>query len=220
MISIQDLDFCYGPTGFRLQIPELEIPQGQTVAIIGPSGSGKTTLLNLLAGISHPENGSISIDSVKVHQLNEAARRDFRIKTIGFVFQNFELVEYLNVLENILLPYFINPTLKLTRQVRAVAVELAASFGLQELLGRRIRQLSQGEMQRVAVARALLPSPRLLLADEPTGNLDPANKQTIIKILKEQAARTGATLLVVTHDHSLLSGFDRVLPFDEFRREA
>jgi len=121
------------------------------------------------------------------------------------------------VRENILLAYRINPALALDAEVRKRADELADSLGLADKLKRRVEQLSQGEKQRVAIARALLPEPKMILADEPTGNLDPDNKRRIIDILFEQAEQSKATLVVVTHDHSLLDGFDRVIDFAQFR---
>jgi putative ABC transport system ATP-binding protein len=216
MIRIEDLLFRYRDGGFTLAIERLEIEPRSKVAFVGPSGSGKTTLLHLLAGILAPERGRIRVGETELTRLTDSARRDFRISSIGFVFQDFELIDYLNVRENILLPYLINNSLKLTREVRQSAEELAESVGLQDKLPRTIGHLSQGERQRVAICRALLPDPQVLLADEPTGNLDPANKRRILDLLCEQAAATGATLVVVTHDHGLLADLDRVIDFDQF----
>ena len=216
MIRIEDLLFRYRDGGFTLAIERLDIERQSKVAFVGPSGSGKTTLLHLLAGILAPQRGRIGVGDIELTGLNDAARRNFRISTIGFVFQDFELVDYLNVRENILLPYLINHSLKLTRQVRQAADQLAASVGLGDKLPRTIGHLSQGERQRVAICRALLPGPQVLLADEPTGNLDPANKRRILDLLCEQAAATHATLIVVTHDLGLLKDLDRVIDFQQF----
>ena len=144
--------------------------------MIGPSGSGKTTLLNLVSGILTPEQGSVRCGDSEVSALGDAARRDFRITRIGFVFQDFELLDYLNVLDNVLHPYRITNALKLTREVRERAGDLLQQMGLGNKLMRGVERLSQGEKQRVAICRALLPSPQLVLADEATGNLDPRNK--------------------------------------------
>ena len=149
--------------------------------------------------------------------LSDAERRAFRIRKVGFVFQDFELIDYLDVRENILLPFRINPALTLNSKVQEELNSLAESLGLTDKLKRRIDQLSQGEKQRVAICRALLPRPEMVLADEPTGNLDPDNKRRIIEILFEQSTRTKATLVVVTHDHSLLDGFDQVIDFEQFQ---
>jgi putative ABC transport system ATP-binding protein len=216
MIGIDDLHFEYRDGGFTLAIDRLEIGPGTKVAFVGPSGSGKTTLLHLMAGILVPQRGRIRIGETELSALNDASRRNFRISSIGFVFQDFELVEYLNVRENILLPYLINASLALNAPVRQSADRLAESVGLGDKLTRRIGHLSQGERQRVAICRALLPGPQVLLADEPTGNLDPKNKGRILDLLCQRAADTGATLIVVTHDHSLLPGLDRVIDFQQF----
>jgi putative ABC transport system ATP-binding protein len=156
------------------------------------------------------------VGDTELTSLADSARRDFRISSIGFVFQDFELVDYLNVRENILLPYLINNSLNLTRQVRQSADQLAESVGLADKLPRTIGHLSQGERQRVAICRALLPGPQVVLADEPTGNLDPANKRRTLDLLCAQATATQATLIVVTHDHGLLDELDRVIDFQQF----
>lgn len=215
MIDVTDLAFRYPDSPFELRIPSLVAAAGESVAVVGPSGSGKTTLLNLLAGILRPESGRVSIDGAEISGLNDSGRRDFRIANIGFVFQDFELLDYLSVRENILLPCFINSSLPLSDDLRERAASLAESMGLGELLERPIQRLSQGERQRVAICRALLTRPRVLLADEPTGNLDPSNKTRIVELLVSYVRDARATLLVVTHDHSLLPMFDRTVDFTE-----
>ena len=216
VIAIRDLEFHYGTGEFRLQIARLDVAGGTSTAFIGPSGSGKTTLLNLVAGIVAPSRGSIEFGGVDMATLSDRRRRELRITKIGLVFQEFELLEYLSVLDNILLPYRINAALKLDPEARERAEQLAADVGIADKLGRYPRQLSQGERQRVAVCRAVLPHPTLLLADEPTGNLDPANKGRVLDILFDYAQRTETTLVSVTHDHDLLERFERVVDFKEF----
>jgi ABC-type lipoprotein export system ATPase subunit len=216
VIRIRDLEFDYGEGDFRLRIPELNAERGSSVAFVGPSGSGKTTLLNLIAGIVTPRRGSIEAGDVDVTSLSDAARRDFRIRSVGLIFQEFELLEYLNVLDNILLPYRINPSMRLDREVRERARDLAEQVGIADKLLRHPDHLSQGERQRVAVCRAVLPEPSLLLADEPTGNLDPANTERVLDILFEFAGRSRATLLTVTHERDLLPRFERVVDFKRF----
>lgn len=216
MISIQDLRFRYSEGEFALHVPALEIGDGERVAIIGPSGSGKTTLLNLIAGIRGGQSGRLTTHGTAIGELDDAERRDFRIRHIGLVFQEFELLEYLNVLDNILLPYRINRSLKLDAAIRDRAAELAEEVGIAQHLGRYVDHLSQGERQRVSVCRALLAEPPLLLADEPTGNLDPANKGRVLDILFDYADRSGATLVTVTHDHDLLPRFERIIDFKDF----
>jgi putative ABC transport system ATP-binding protein len=215
MIEITDLEFHYGRDGFRLRLPHLVLESGSKVAIIGPSGSGKTTFLNLVSGICTPHRGSVRVNGTAVSDLSDSARRTFRITNIGFVFQDFELIEFLTIRDNVLYPFRLNRALCLTAEVRRRAEQLANETGLGETLERRPDQLSQGERQRAAICRALVTEPKLLLADEPTGNLDPDNKERILDLLMVSAERSGATLIVVTHDRSLLDRFDRVLDFRE-----
>ena len=220
MIKIENLEFHYDAGDFRLLIPELTVPQAEKTAFIGPSGSGKTTLLNLVAGIFLPRAGMVTVDAFIVSKLNDSERRNFRIQNIGFVFQDFELIDYLNVLDNILHPYRITDALTLDMDVRARAVQLAEEMGIADKLKRHPGDLSQGEKQRVAICRSLLPSPKVVLADEATGNLDPANKTKILDLLFRSVEAHGATLLAVTHDHELLSRFDRVIDFQDFHHQG
>jgi len=220
MIAIDSLEFTYPGAAFSLHISRFEVGTGEKIAVIGPSGSGKTTLLNLVAGILVPQQGRVSCADIEVNKLGDRQRRDFRISKIGFVFQDFELLDYLDVLDNILHPYRITGALRLTNEVRARAAGLADQMGIGDKLRRRVDHLSQGEKQRVAICRALLPSPRLVLADEATGNLDPLNKGHILELLFGSVQAHGATLLAVTHDHELLRHFDRVVDFSDFRSAA
>ena len=218
MLTVESLGFAYREGGFCLRIPQFAVAAGEKVAVIGPSGSGKTTLLNLVAGIFVPDQGTVTVDEVSVNSLNDAGRRDFRISNIGFVFQDFELLDYLPVLDNILHPYRITRALQLSREVRQRALALADQMGIADKLQRYPQELSQGERQRAAICRALLPRPQLILADEATGNLDPENKERILDLLFESVDQHGATLLAVTHDHDLLPRFDRVVDFHDFRQ--
>jgi ABC-type lipoprotein export system ATPase subunit len=217
MIEIHSLEFGYPSGEFHLSIPELNVATGEKLAVIGPSGSGKTTLLNLVAGIITPQKGRVQVAGSEVSTLGDAGRRNFRITQIGFVFQDFGLLDYLNVLDNILHPYRITSALGLTGEVRERAVQLAEQMGIGDKLRRHADNLSQGEKQRVAICRALLPAPKLILADEATGNLDPRNKDHILDLLFRSIEEHGATLLAVTHDHELLPRFDRVVDFLDFR---
>jgi len=216
VIRIENLEFHYGEGGFSLRIPKLGVTAGERTAIIGPSGSGKTTLLNLVSGVAVPARGRIRVQETELSGLDDAGRRGFRIRNIGMVFQEFELLEYLSVLDNILLPYRIAESLTLDDAVRERARELGRGVGLGDKLNRNVTLLSQGERQRVGVCRALLTNPPLLLADEPTGNLDPSNKDRVLDILFEYAAANGATLLTVTHDRDLLPRFGRVIDCKQF----
>lgn len=153
-------------------------------------------------------------------QLADNARRRFRITTIGFVFQDFELLDYLNVFDNILHPFRITNALRFDHTVKARAADLAANMGIGDKLERRATDLSQGERQRTAICRALLPQPKLILADKATGNLDPGNKTKILDLLFAAADEHDTTLLAVTHDHELLQRFERVIDFSDFQSDV
>ena len=216
MIEITDLEFRYGPGGFHLRVPDLRVGPGEAVAVIGPSGTGKTTLLNLMAGVFVPDAGCVVTGGAEISGLSDGARRNYRIQHIGLVFQEFELLSYLNVLDNILLPYRINPSMKISPGVRERSRSLAENVGIGDKLDRHVDKLSQGERQRVAICRTLVTGPDVVLADEPTGNLDPSNKDRVLDILFDHAQANQTTMVVVTHDHELLKRFDRVIEFSEF----
>jgi ABC-type lipoprotein export system ATPase subunit len=219
MIAVRGLRFAY-PGGFALSVPELSVAAGETVAVVGPSGSGKTTLLNLVSGIVPPQAGTITLDGTEVTALPDRARRRLRAARVGFVFQDFALVDYLTAEGNVLYPYRVGAGLRLDAAARARARDLLDAFGLGGKARRRPAELSQGERQRVAIARALVTRPAAILADEATGNLDPANKEAALDLLFAQTRGTGAALLCVTHDHALLPRFDRVVDFARLRATA
>ena len=216
MIEIQQLKFRYPRSEFELVVDQLSVKAGEKVAVVGPSGSGKTTLLNLIAGIAVPKKGTLSVNGQTLSKMSDRDRRNFRIANIGMVFQQFELIEYLKTVDNIILPYLINSSLNNRTDLRQRATDLAQQVGLGEKLKRHPGRLSQGEQQRVAICRALVTEPRLILADEPTGNLDPKNKTTILNILFDECNKNNQTLVVVTHDMNILDGFDRVIDFEQF----
>ncbi len=216
MTELKDLEFSYAEGGFGLRVQSLCVSEGQRVCWIGPSGSGKTTLLHLVAGIFSPVSGLVKSCGVELTALEEAARRDFRIAKVGLVFQDFALLDYLSVLDNILLPYRISNALKLEPQVWARARQLASAVGLGDMLSRRPRQLSQGECQRVAVCRAIVAGPTLLLADEPTANLDADNAARVLDLLEDYAIEHGATLIVASHDREVIARFDDTTDVSEF----
>ena len=218
-VTIENLEFEYGPGRFRLCIPDLQIEAGTRMAFVGPSGSGKTTLLRLIAGIVTPQSGTVTIGEVPVNELADAGRRAFRIRHVGVVFQDFRLVEHLDVRENILLPYRLNDALPVYDSIESQVKQQAERLDLADKLDSPVDELSQGEQQRVAICRALLPRPDLLLGDEPTGNLDPKNKDRILDQLFQQAESAEATLVMVTHDHALLDRFDRVVDFTKFQKQ-
>ncbi|MCH2178959.1 MAG: ABC transporter ATP-binding protein [Mariniblastus sp.] len=215
-ISLNQLEFQYPRSDFRLVIEQCSIPAGKKVAIVGPSGSGKTTLLNLLAGIHLPDKGQINLGDSLLCNMSDAERRNFRISQIGMVFQQFELVDYLTTMENILLPFAINQSLQQSAEIREYADSLAEQMGLGDKRKRLPSRLSQGEQQRVAICRALVTQPKLIFADEPTGNLDPRNKKKILDILFQVNQQQGQSLIVVTHDMQILNGFEQVIDFQDF----
>ena len=173
MIAIENLSFRYSATSFRLRVPAFTLGDKERVAIVGPSGSGKTTLLNLIAGILTPETGTVSVAGSDVAPLPAVARRRFRTSTIGYEYQDFALLDYLSARQNILYPYRITPALTLDADAHARAESLAAACGIGDKLDRHPTALSQGEQQRVAICRALVTQPILILSDDATGNLDP-----------------------------------------------
>ncbi len=215
MIRINDLHFSYPDGNFSLDISTLSIKKGESIAITGPSGSGKTTLLNLICGVSRPQSGDIIINGTSLKQQNEKTLRQYRIAHIGMVFQSFELLEYLNVLDNILLPYRLDKTLHIEKETVERAKEIAGTFGMEDKLQRYPSQLSQGEQQRVAIMRALITGAKLIIADEPTGNLDPKNTDLVADMLLDFVKKEGATLITVTHDHTFAKRFDRVIDFTQ-----
>ena len=215
-IEIEHLRFRYPRSQFELDLDLLDVAEGERVAVVGPSGCGKTTLLNLISGIMVPNSGTVKVGGEVVSKMSDAKRRDFRIAKVGMVFQQFELVEYLNARDNILLPFAINQSLKYNDSIGDKAAGLAYSMGLKGKLDRLPAKLSQGEQQRVAICRALIADPKIILADEPTGNLDPKNKRIILDSIFAQADINNQTVVVVTHDMSILGGFDRTIDFEDF----
>lgn len=212
MIELRDVTFQYpAAEAFQLRVPHLQVRQGDCVAIVGPSGSGKTTLLGLLSGILTPRSGSIRVGGTDLTGLSDTERRKFRVRNVGQVFQTFELLNYLSIAENVALPNRVDRTYGNQSQLHEHVAGLLKGVGLGAKSTAYPEELSQGEQQRVAVCRAMFNQPPLLLADEPTGNLDQANKQNVVDLLIEQARRNDSTLLMVTHDHALLASFSRVL---------
>lgn len=187
----------------------LQVKKGEFVAIMGPSGSGKTTLLNVVGCIDKPTTGKVILDNVDVANLPESELYKIRRNKIGFVFQSFNLLPYLNARENVELPMENNGKSKSERQTKAKA--LLAMVGLSGREEHRPQRLSAGEQQRVAIARALANNPAIILADEPTGNLDNKNKQEIIKLLANLNLTQGTTIIVVTHDGQVASSTERML---------
>jgi putative ABC transport system ATP-binding protein len=206
MISITDLSFAYPGSSFRLQVDSLTVAVGQSLALLGPSGVGKTTLLRLMTGLLQPNSGEVKLGAVSLSRLNETNRRAFRLNQVGLVFQDFALLDYLTVEENILLPQRFGKeplTPAASQAMRGLAERLEIDKHWRKLAG----QLSQGERQRVAIARALAHRPRYLFADEPTASLDAVRREVVMDLLQDYIQENEACLIMVTHDTELISRF-------------
>ncbi len=188
---------------------DMDVYQGEMVSIIGPSGSGKSTLLGLIGGLDSPTHGSVVIDGVDISRMNEDQLTTIRNEKIGFIFQFFNLIPTLTALENVALPiqFAHKPQFKPERRAR----ELLELLGLGDRMRHRPAELSGGQQQRVAIARALANNPPLLLADEPTGNLDTESGQVVLEALKEVQRESGTTVVIVTHDSDLTQFTDRTI---------
>lgn len=208
LITLQAADLTLGnaaATVHVLKSIDLKLSEGEAIGIVGPSGSGKSTLLMVLAGLERLDSGSITIDNAKLNDMSEDQLADFRGKNIGIVFQSFHLIANMTALENVAVP------LELAGEKNAfdIAKRELEAVGLGERLNHYPGQLSGGEQQRVAIARALAPSPKLLIADEPTGNLDGETGQQIADLLFAKQQERGTTLVLVTHDPSLAARCSR-----------
>ena len=219
MIQIQQLSLQYALDSTTLTILDninLAINAGERVAIVGPSGSGKTSLLLLLAGLERPTSGSVSLNGVNFNKLSKDALADVRRDQMGIVFQSFHLIPSLNALENAALPLEIAGRRDAREQARALLTQLGLAERMQHYPG----QLSGGEQQRVAIARALVHQPKMILADEPTGNLDDHTGQAISDLLLDLNAGSETTLILVTHDLTLAKRCDRILQLHDGRLHA
>jgi putative ABC transport system ATP-binding protein len=187
----------------------MEISDGKFVGMVGRSGSGKSTLLQLIGGLDKPTRGRVIVDGVDLSKLNSEALADYRNKKIGFVFQFFNLIRYLSAVENVELSMSINNIgLRIRREK---ALELLKMFGIESMAYKKPTELSGGEQQRVAIARALVNEPSLILADEPTGNIDSETGKKVMGILRNLVDEKGVTIIMVTHDMSFLNLFDRTI---------
>lgn len=224
-VKLRDISFAWPRQPEVLAIDALDIASGERVFIQGASGSGKSTLLGLIGGVLEPTRGQVQVLGTELTQLRASARDRFRAEHIGFVFQQFNLLPYLNVLDNVTLPLSFARerrarALTETRSLESAAMKLLASLDLNEpgLLKRDATALSVGQQQRVAVARALIGAPALIIADEPTSALDTDTRERFMQLLFDACARSHATLLFVSHDRSLQAQFDRVIVLDDINR--
>lgn len=222
-VIIKDLNKSYQDGQQRIDVLRglnLELPVGQTLAVMGPSGSGKSTLLNIIAGLVSVDSGAVNVhlnnQFYALHQLDERARTQLRRSCMGYVYQFFNLVPTLTVVENVSLPARLNRRNDLDLRAR----ELLAAFGLKDRHQAFPEVLSGGEQQRVAVARALLLEPPLLLADEPTGNLDAANADQVASLLFDNARALGLTVIVATHSEEVANRADQCLHMHDLNQRG
>ena len=217
LLSIKNLRKSFGTPDGSVQtvvdVPLFSLDAEQQAALCGTSGSGKTTFLNLIAGILQPDGGCIELDGCRISEAGEAERDRLRAQTIGYIFQTFNLLQGYTCIENVLLGMSFGPGAD-----RRWARELLGRVGLGKRLDHLPRQLSTGQQQRVAVARALANRPKLVLADEPTGNLDPASAAESLGLIRETCQENGAALLLVSHDREVLSQFDNVRDLADINR--
>jgi putative ABC transport system ATP-binding protein len=198
-----------------LEALDLEIPRGEFLALMGPSGSGKTTLLNLLSGIDQPSSGSIDVDGTPIHQLSGRRLAAWRARHVGYIFQLYHLVPVLTAFENVELPLLLEPS---SRRDRKEKIEAALSLvGLSDRMHHYPRELSGGQEQRVAIARALVADPELLVADEPTGDLDREAADAILELLQDLARERQKTIVMVTHDPKAAEAAGRLLHLEKGR---
>lgn len=208
MIDIKGITKSFGSLQVLKGI-DLHIERGEVVSIVGPSGAGKTTLLQIIGTLDHPDSGSIVVNGINVGNLSTSKLSDFRNNHLGFVFQFHQLLPEFTAMENIMIPAFIGG--KKTDEAHRRAEELLDFMGLADRSTHKPNELSGGEKQRVAVARALMNNPAVILADEPSGSLDSKNKDELHKLFFELRDRFGQTFVIVTHDESLASLTDRTI---------
>ncbi len=215
LISLNNVGKIYKVEGEQIRALDsidLEIEKGEFVAIVGPSGSGKSTLLHLIAGLDKPTTGEIHVDGAILNRMRDRKLSRYRNSKIGFVFQDFHLQNYLTIAENVEIPMmFAKSKIRREATLQKKAIELLESVGLKERLKHHPNQISGGQKQRVAIARALINKPKIILADEPTGNLDSFTGGKIIELLKKIHRRGNVTMLVVTHDREIARHADRII---------
>ena len=192
---------------------DVEIKEGEMIALMGPSGCGKTTLLNVLSGIDEPNSGEVMIDGNPMYSVSDDKRTQMRAENLGFIFQDFNLLPVLSAVENVELPLLLLG--KSASESRKSALEALDSVGLADRSEHRPTELSGGQQQRVAIARAIVHHPKVILCDEPTGNLDSATSSTVMALLKEINKKLGTTFLLVTHDKDVASQCSRILQMDD-----
>ncbi len=222
LVEIKNLKFKYpSSTNLTLDISDLTIPKGTKVFLHGPSGTGKSTLLELLAGVLSPTAGQVKILNENLNELSSSAKDIFRSNHIGYIFQSFNLIPYLSVKENISLPLYFSKEkrqkVSVENEMKTIS-DLTKTLGIEQLLDKKITELSVGQQQRVAAARALIGSPELILADEPTSALDYDHREKFIRLLFSVAEKNNSTVIFVSHDKSLEKIFDRTISLAEINK--
>ena len=218
IIKIDSVRFYWSKkSNFKIFVPNLEIKKGEKVLLLGESGSGKTTLLSLMCGFLNPLSGNISINGNTINQLSSKTRDEYRADNIGIIFQQFNLLPYANVVDNVLLPlYFSKVRSSNVSNKKEKVIELFKQLRLPDDIAQfRASSLSMGQQQRVAVARALIGHPSLIIADEPTSSLDADAQKIFLNLMFEQISENNSTLLMVSHDKSLSNQFDRLIDINE-----
>lgn len=214
IVKVENLTKIYGKGDTEVRALDnvsFSIPQGQFVAIVGPSGSGKSTLLHILGGVDTPTSGSVQIGGTDISKLDETALAIFRRRQIGLIYQFYNLLPILTVEENLTLPLLLDGRKPDKQQIRA----LVATLGLSERLKHLPNQLSGGQQQRVSIGRALVNNPALVLADEPTGNLDSENSREIIALLRRFNRESNQTVVIITHDERIALSADRIISVED-----
>ena len=223
VIDVENLEFSYGRAKPVLQIEKLQVAQGERVFLYGPSGSGKTTLLGLLAGVLTPSGGTIRLLGQDLTKTPNAKRDAFRGTHIGYIFQMFNLLPYLSVLENIILPCELHRARRKKlkgKTPKEEAYKIAEHLGIQDQMGDKVTELSVGQQQRVAAARAVIGSPEIIIADEPTSSLDADHREKFIELLFEESKQAGSTVVFVSHDRQLERLFDRSISLPEINKKT
>ncbi len=222
-IDIRHLRFRYDGAPWVLDIPELTLERGERAFLFGPSGSGKTTLLGVLAGVLEADEGEVGVLGRNLAALSGARRDAFRAEHVGYVFQMFNLIPYLSVLDNIALPARMNAGRRARLDgagVREAAAQLADHLHIGDLLEKRVTELSVGQQQRVAACRALIGAPELIVADEPTSSLDFDRREAFLKLLFQECERASSTLVFVSHDRTLEGMFSRTISLPDINKVA
>lgn len=224
LIEIKNLKYSYpGQAKPVLVIPDFSVESGEELFLFGPSGTGKTTLLEVLAGVISPDEGEVHILGQDLAKMSAKARDAFRAEHMGYVFQSFNLIPYLSVLENIQLPLHLSPGRRARLgnvDINLVIRALCGNLGIADLLDKNVTELSVGQQQRVAVARALLGKPNLLLADEPTSALDTDHREKFLKLMFELSELYGTTVVFVSHDRTIQPLFSRTVALDVINRNV